>query len=677
MSTVTTKWILELGDKVTGGLGRMNSAVTSTSTRFTKLQNQISKAVSDIPVIGKAFDIVKNPIVGVTALVGGTVTALSMATKAATDYKNQFLELQNLNLDKTEQQINGLNNLVLKTAFSAGISSKESAKAFFDIQSATGKYGTEARGMIKNIADFSHATKASLDDVVNNVGKATGLFNLNDKNINSFLVSQAKTVQMGITTFDQLNQVQADYLGGAKAAGQSYDTANKVFALMTKSTKSVGEAATMTKTAFQGMIDPKVQDAMAGYGIKIFDAQGNMRNLTDITKDLVPMFAKMSDKDFSKFMGAVGGPEGLRTYLNQIKSNGGEVLNLFKGFDETKFDIGKALKNAKGDVNVLKEIVSNRLNVVLVALGQKILPIVARGLSWFADKLQSVFGWFERNGKIIKDVVDGISNAFKILWSVLKYPIILIGVLTGVIMVLSGAIAVLNFVMALNPVLLIVIAFVALVTILTVAWRNSEKFRGIVMGVWQTIKGFGLALKEYVIESFKKLISGISGVGQAIWKLFKGDFKGAFETGKQAVQDLVAVSPVGLTARAGEKFIEAGKQAGTNWNIGYNKGVNAVSKKDKSNGILDKLTKGGGDNFSIDDLLGGDGNKNTNTSSALPKADNKGLSMVGAGTGGNKNITMNLTFNNHFSDAKGSVEDYANEIVGMINDKLKDALNSI
>jgi hypothetical protein len=59
--------------------------------------------------------------------------------------------------------------------------------------------------------------------------------------------------------------------------------------------------------------------------------------------------------------------------------------------------------------------------------------------------------------------------------------------------------------------------------------------------VVQSMIDFGKTLSIEVITRIKNLIQGIGGLGSALVKVFKGDFKGASETAKAAITDLTEV----------------------------------------------------------------------------------------------------------------------------------------
>jgi hypothetical protein len=70
------------------------------------------------------------------------------------------------------------------------------------------------------------------------------------------------------------------------------------------------------------------------------------------------------------------------------------------------------------------------------------------------------------------------------------------------------------------------------------------------MTVWETVKGFGNILKQYVIDRITGLIKGIGYVAEAIGKLFKGDFSGAWESAKAGASQIYGVEAAGSAVSA-------------------------------------------------------------------------------------------------------------------------------
>lgn len=137
--------------------------------------------------------------------------------------------------------------------------------------------------------------------------------------------------------------------------------------------------------------------------------------------------------------------------------------------------------------------------------------------------LEKVFGFLVNYGQWLVPVLAAIA-AYNVA-------------VNGIVIALKAWIViqkVLNFVMSINPVGLVVAGIAALVAIVAVCWNKFAGFRAVIKTVWDTMKGFATMIKNYVIDRITDLLTGIGKVGEAIGKLFKGDFAGAWETAKSA-----------------------------------------------------------------------------------------------------------------------------------------------
>jgi len=195
------------------------------------------------------------------------------------------------------------------------------------------------------------------------------------------------------------------------------------------------------------------------------------------------------------------------------------------------------------------------------------------------------------------------------------------------------------------------------------AFDKFGAFRGGIYATWEALKGFGNIIKEYVIDRIQGVLSGLGGLMKAIVQMFKKDFKGAWETAKQAGMDLTGIS-------AGQKAIENAKNAGKKIGSAYQQGVSEVATNDKKKAEADKskkkdtdLSKGGTSPFIQPAGLG---------SSAT--GTKGGLSGSGGGVGGVKTINQKIDIKNYFTvSGGGDVEGIAEKVVRAINDRLRDA----
>lgn len=204
----------------------------------------------------------------------------------------------------------------------------------------------------------------------------------------------------------------------------------------------------------------------------------------------------------------------VRAAFQKATSEGGKFANMTERIAETSYGAFEQLKGKFiSTLLEIYEIIKPFIIPVLTALG-KALDYVAKMAAWVA-----------KNMKYIVPVLKVLVVA------TLAYKLTMVG-LMGVIKACIAVIKVFNFVMSLNPYALAIAGIAALVSALVICWNKFAGFRAVILTVWDTMKGFGGILKDYVLDRINGIISGIGNLGLAISKLFKGDFAGAWETAK-------------------------------------------------------------------------------------------------------------------------------------------------
>ena len=286
---------------------------------------------------------------------------------------------------------------------------------------------------------------------------------------------------------------------------------------------------------------------------------------------------------------------------------------------------------------------------------------IARTKAWFSDLGISVFGVTQH----ILPFVDGLAGSVMVMANLTNAG-------KGVMMLMNTiklttvATAIWNAVLAVNPIVWVVAGVAALIAGLVLAYKHIGAFRGAIMGTWEAIKGFGLLIKDYVVDRIQGILSGLGGLAKAIGQLFKGDFKAAMATAKNAGADLVGIT-------AGKNAIDNAKAVGRNVGEAYNKGISEVGTKKNTSALSSNPSKPTPTNLNKSGVSSVITPVNLSTNSANGKAS--GLSGSGSGIGGGtKTINQKIEVKNYFTVSEGSnVEAIAEKVVRVINDRLRDA----
>ncbi|NQU32758.1 MAG: phage tail tape measure protein [Bacteroidetes bacterium] len=404
-------------DRLSNPLKRISAAgikadksLGSLSNKTSKLTTNFKNAASEVPFLNSGLRAMSNPATMAIGLLTGVGAALNTAKNKAVEFNDEFRELVNLNLDKTDGQLNSLRNNVLQTSYYSGFNPLKASQGFYDVQSITGEYGAVVQNVVERAGSFSRVMRSDFNKTVAGSSQAMEIYGLRVNRVDDYLSSLYKTVMVGKTTFDQLSQVQMEYANAAASIGQDYNQANKVFAAFSVVEPSVSRAANMAKTAFEDLTKTSTLKGLKELaGVSVFKLSGEMRGVDSILEDLVPKLKAMSDFEYASLKEKIGGSQGLRGLFDIARNKADKFLETLKTFDNAEYSPLEAYKKALKDVTFLNEELSNRMNSSWIGLGNSLLPI------WSNLKIMSI-GLLDNT----RNAVDNIGDIYNSIYNMPK-----------------------------------------------------------------------------------------------------------------------------------------------------------------------------------------------------------------------------------------------------------------
>lgn len=242
--------------------------------------------------------------------------------------------------------------------------------------------------------------------------------------------------------------------------------------------------------------------------------------------------------------------------INHATSAGGAFEGMSDKLSQTvsgKFStlVGNIQQAAVDMFNEIKPIVNDIMDLFLA-----IVPPIAsaiRGIfSVIAGVISFIVNWKTELGLLAAVVAVG-TIAFNAHAIAIGAMAAVQGVVTVATNAWTAAQWLLNAAMSANPIGIVITVIAALVAAVVYCWNKFAGFRAFILTMWGTIKGFGNIIKEYLIDRFKTFLSGIGKIGEALAKLFDGDFNGAWNSAVSGVKDITGIT-------SGEKALKATKE---------------------------------------------------------------------------------------------------------------------
>lgn len=357
-------------DRATGGMQRrINAFKTSAIRHFADLK-------SEIPELGRAWSLLTNPL---TAIAGGVALVGIKAREAIAEaerFSYGFRELSMLNIDKSVKDMGRLKSMIRQTSYEKGFDPTDAVKAFFDVQSTTGKFGAEVDRIVAKQGEFAQLMQADFSNWINGTAKAMANFGFGADKLDEFNRAAFATVKTGVTTFDELAKVQSVFAGAAASAKQEFASANKLFSIFTVKVKSADEAATLTKSLFNDLTKQTTIDAFKKIGINVFDSNGQFRQADKLLVELQKRFRELgtNDQRLIDLKNQFSGSEGLISFVQAATDKTNQLQATINSFDTAEFALPKALEIAKNDINYINKQLENKTKVLMEQLGESWLP---------------------------------------------------------------------------------------------------------------------------------------------------------------------------------------------------------------------------------------------------------------------------------------------------------------
>lgn len=329
--------------------------------------------------------------------------------------------------------------------------------------------------------------------------------------------------------------------------------------------------------------------------------------------------------------GAGGAFEGMSDKLSQTVS--GKFSTLMGNIRQSAVDMFEQLKPAVSGIMDL-----------FMGIVPPIATVLTKILSVVGDVINFIMRWKTELGYLA--IVVGVGTiAFNLNTIAMWGMVGVIKVVSAVTKVWEGVQWLLNIALNANPIGVVITAIAALVVGIVYCWNKFAGFRAFLLTMWSVIKGLGGIIKDYLIDRFKTLLSGIGKIGEAMSKLFDGDFKGAWNSAVQGVKDITGVSSSEKALASTKKLISGVKDE-------YDRNYVRESAKDKSkpSSIAAPGVKGSDNSFSFGSATstkgkGGKGGKGgSKTAEALA-------------TGGTRNTSINISIGKFFDNIQVTMND--------------------
>jgi TP901 family phage tail tape measure protein len=263
-----------------------------------------------------------------------------------------------------------------------------------------------------------------------------------------------------------------------------------------------GQAGTTLNASLEGLSRQAIinKDIFAEYNVEVFDTEGNMKHLADITEDLEKSLGGMSVEEqratlmkmgfnrqaLNGIQMLMGNSEAIRGYEKELRSAGGVTQEVAEKQMNNLWDQLGLVKDRLIDSGiVLGEVLGNTIRDVVIPMIDRLVESIAKIAEWFAN-LDPQWQQFIITALAIAAALGPVILIAGKIATAIGVLIPIISKIIAVVKIVGAAIAG----AASGPLLLIVGAIAAVIAIGILLYKNWDKIKEVLDRVWGAIVDF-------------------------------------------------------------------------------------------------------------------------------------------------------------------------------------------
>ena len=548
---------LERGELGQDKYDALQREIVETEQELKRLQEQAattSVTLEKIAAAGDKFEKAGDSITNAgkqISVASAAVTGLGVAAvKTAADFDSAMANVAAIS-GATGDDLQALRDQAREMGEKTKFSASEAADAMSYMAMAGWKTGDMLSGIegIMHLAAASGEDLATTSDIVTDALTAFGLTAEDSAHFADILAAASSNANTNVSMMGETFKYCAPVAG---ALGYSAEDVAEAIGLMgnagIKSTQA-GTALRTMMTKLQGELKLS-GEALGEVTIQTANADGSMRELSDILADCRTAFSKMSESEAAAAAETLVGKNAMSGFLALMNSAPGDIdklRNAIENCDGSAENMAAIMQdNLNGQLTILK----SQLEELAISFGEMLMPVIRKvvtAVQGFVDKLNNMDEAQRKTIITIGLVIAALGPFLVILGTVIStvgksmkaYASAAKGIKKLMVAVKSGTGIFGKLGTALGgisaPVLAIVAVIAVLVAAFTHLWKTNDGFRENIIATWTQIKETVNNFCQGIVDRLNSLgfeFSSITEVLKAVWdgfcNLLGPVFEGAF-----------------------------------------------------------------------------------------------------------------------------------------------------
>ena len=548
---------LERGELGQDKYDALQREIVETDQELKRLQEQAattSVTLEKIAAAGDKFEKAGDSITNAgkqISVASAAVTGLGVAAvKTAADFDSAMANVAAIS-GATGDDLQALRDKAREMGEKTKFSASEAADAMSYMAMAGWKTGDMLSGIegIMHLAAASGEDLATTSDIVTDALTAFGLTAEDSAHFADILAAASSNANTNVSMMGETFKYCAPVAG---ALGYSAEDVAEAIGLMgnagIKSTQA-GTALRTMMTKLQGELKLS-GEALGEVTIQTANADGSMRELSDILADCRTAFSKMSESEAAAAAETLVGKNAMSGFLALMNSAPGDIDKLRNAIDNCDGSAENMAAIMQDNLNGQLTILKSQLEELAISFGEMLMPVIRKvvtAVQGFVDKLNNMDEAQRKTIITIGLVIAALGPFLVILGTVIStvgksmkaYASATKGIKKLMVAVKSGTGIFGKLGTALGgisaPVLAIVAVIAVLVAAFTHLWKTNDGFRENIIATWTQIKETVSNFCQGIVDRLNSLgfeFSSITEVLKAVWdgfcNLLGPVFEGAF-----------------------------------------------------------------------------------------------------------------------------------------------------
>ena len=492
---------LERGDMSRDKYDALQREIAETEQALKTLEDQAGKAGTAVASIAEKGETLKNVggnISGVgekmlpaTAAVAGLGAA---AVKVAADFDSGMSKVAAIS-GAAGDDLQSLRDKAMEMGNKTQFSATEAASAM-EYMAMAGWKTEDMLGGIEGIMDLAAASGedlASTSDIVTDALTAFGMSADESGHFADILAVASANANTNVSMMGETFKYCAPIAG---SFGFSAEDTAEAIGLMGDAGIKASQAGTSLRSIMNIMSGPIdiAGEKLGEVTIATSNADGSMRELSDILNDCRGAFSQLSESEKANAAESLVGKNAMSGFLALMNAGEADISKVSGSIANCDGAAKEMAATMNDNLSAQMGILKGQMETLGISFGEMLVPLLRDLLGIIQGVVDKLNGLSEGQRKvilIIAGVVAAIGPVLIIIGSIISAVgtiMTIIPQVSAAIGIVKGAVAAFNAVLLANPIVLIIAAIAALVAAFVYLWNNCEGFRNFWINLWESIK---------------------------------------------------------------------------------------------------------------------------------------------------------------------------------------------